>query len=818
MTSSEHFQQLEALFHELEAATPEARAERLAQIQAENPALHDELLGLLEAPNTLLRDEQALDRMASEGGLAAALDRQQDPERIGPYCLGAKLGEGGMGRVYLAEQREPVRRQVALKLLRHGFDSDEARARFRAERQALAILEHPNIARVLDAGSTDDGRPWFAMEYIDGQPITRWATEQGLDLKARIRLLLPVCDAIQHAHRKGLIHRDLKPSNLLVVDTPEGPQVKVIDFGIARQLDLGEDERSQVTRLGELVGTPEYMSPEQASLGEIDIDTRSDVYALGLVLYELLVGELPHTGAELRKLGIEAMCRTIREADTPRPSRVRSATLDEGTLNWRSRLKGDLDSVLLKALAKDRERRYGSASELADDLRRYLDDEPVLAQPPSLRYRAGKFIRRHRWPVSAAALVALALIAGTIIASHGLIQARLALAESEASLAEAELYGKITNAYADALQRLFGQSEDVQATTEALLAQLEERTADWQNDPENASLASFAIGRHFISRNDYQSAKAAFEPWLQEGYGEDLLKSFGWQLLGFSYRYTGEAELALQAFRQAAALSPPNRANRPGTSSRLVQIALLSGEAEDYEIARTALRNLLASEELEAEGRIGVLNSSFQLEADAGNAEAAYAAMREAVDIIDAYPALPLAGRDTNRINLARLELFQRQDFDAVQSQLDALRSGEHAVKGESRESARVLEIEGVLRRFQGRSDEAVAALEAALPLYERYAGASSSDTLRAWMELLVTRLERGEMELARQALEPIASHARGPEERALLLASAYLALAEGRRGDAETTLANERLGEEARRRFAYLRHHVEFLEQQLAD
>src|SRR6056297_249779 len=338
MSKLEHFQRLEQLFHELEQLGADQRAVRLAELADAEPELHPALLRMLDDSTAVDQGERLIDDLIDFAGQVTG-EAPRDPEQIGPYRLKQLIGEGGMGRVYLAEQSEPVRRRVALKLTRRGLDTDDAAARFRAERQALAVLEHPNIARVFDAGATEGGRPWFAMEYIDGVPITRWAAAKGLNLRQRIELLLPVCEAVQHAHAKGLVHRDLKPSNIIVVDDGGIGRPIVIDFGIARVANLSLDERTQATRIGELVGTPEYMSPEQAALGEIDIDTRSDIYSLGLVLYELLVGQLPLSSEQLRQLGFQAMCQAIREGDTPRPSRAPTSSIDSGTLTWRSRLK-----------------------------------------------------------------------------------------------------------------------------------------------------------------------------------------------------------------------------------------------------------------------------------------------------------------------------------------------------------------------------------------------------------------------------------------------------------------------------------------------
>lgn len=812
MPSTDQFQRLEQLFHELESLADEQRSRRLHELSQSEPELYRALLRLLEDSTRVGHGEQLIDELID---VAGEVNREgpRDPEQIGPYRLRELIGEGGMGRVYLAEQSEPVRRRVALKLTRRGLDSNDAVARFRAERQALAVLEHPNIARVFDAGSTEGGRPWFAMEYIDGVPITRWAADKGLDLHQRIQLLLPVCEAVQHAHSKGLIHRDLKPSNILVIDDGGIGRPMVIDFGIARVVDLNLDERTRATRIGELVGTPEYMSPEQAALGEIDIDTRSDIYTLGLVLYELLVGELPLSGQQLRRLGFQAMCQAIREGDTPRPSRGPSGMADDATLTWRSRLKGDLDSVLLKALAKDRDHRYGTAAALADDLRRYLSNEPVLAQPPSLRYRAAKFIRRHRLPVTAAAMTSIALLVGAVMATHGMLQARAALAVAEANLAESELNRNITNAYADAMQRLFGASEDIEWMTTQLIAQAQERHMNAAENPGMSALVNFAIGRHFLSRNDYRSARAVFEPWLQEEYGDQQLRVFGWQLLGFAYRYTEDPELALAAFRRSAELDDPARSDRVGSASRLTQIALLSREPADIERARAQLERLIVSNDSPTL-RISLLNSLQQLENGLGHWDASHAAMRRTVEIIDQNPGIELAGRDTNRLNLAMFELYNRQDFDAVQAQLDALRQGEHAIKGESRESARALEIEGILRRLQGQPEAGRAALEQALPLFERYAGTQTQMYLRAEFELIITLLDLGRLDEAKARLDAALQRREGAPHQYLTMAEAYVALKESGAEAAREVLEARDFDETWAERGDFSRFHITKLRQ----
>ena len=355
-----------------------------------------------------------------------------ESRRIGPYRIARLLGEGGMGTVFEAEQLEPVHRKVALKLIKHGMDSNQVLARFESERQALALMNHPNIARVLDMGSTDDGRPYFVMDYVAGLPITDYCDLHRLGTKARLELLLQVCDAVQHAHQKGIIHRDIKPSNVLVTAETGSPMVKVIDFGVAKAIAQRLTERTLFTEVGQFIGTPAYISPEQAEMTGLDVDTRTDVYSLGVLAYELLTGVLPFDAKELRDAAFSEMVRRIREEEAPRASGRLTTLGDVSSLALRRRtspgglagqLRGDLDWILMRALEKDRTRRYATASELAADIRRHLSNEPVLAGPPSVTYRVGKFVRRHRLGVATAGLVGVAILLGLGGTTFGMARA-----------------------------------------------------------------------------------------------------------------------------------------------------------------------------------------------------------------------------------------------------------------------------------------------------------------------------------------------------------------------------------------------------------
>jgi len=407
----------------LEIQRPEARVAYLDDVCGQKTSLPARVDALLDSHQEDTFLESAVIR--ARPAIVDEIPITEGPgARIGRYKLLQQIGEGGCGTVFMAEQEEPVRRRVALKVIKLGMDTKSVVARFEAERQALAMMDHSNIARVLDAGATDSGRPYFVMELVKGIPITRFCNEGNLTIRQRLDLFIPVCQAIQHAHQKGIIHRDIKPSNILVTlhDTTAVP--KVIDFGIAKAIEGKLTDATLFTAFEQFIGTPAYMSPEQAQLSGLGIDTRSDIYSLGVLLYELLTDQTPFDARELMLQGLDAIRRTIVEVEPPRPS-TRLSTLGDDPLKATAKtygadnlklatlVRGDLDWIVMKCLEKDRSRRYETANGLASDITRHLTNEPVVARPPSVTYRFQKAYQRNKVSFVVAALIAVILVVAT---------------------------------------------------------------------------------------------------------------------------------------------------------------------------------------------------------------------------------------------------------------------------------------------------------------------------------------------------------------------------------------------------------------------
>jgi serine/threonine protein kinase len=491
---------------------------------------------------------------------------------IGRYKLLQKIGEGGWGVVYMAEQEHPVRRRVALKVIKLGMDTKNVIARFEAERQALALMDHPNIARVLDADATDSGRPYFVMELVRGIKITEYCDQNHLDTPRRLDLFIQICHAIQHAHQKGIIHRDIKPSNVLVTLHDGVPVPKVIDFGISKATETRLTDKTLFTAFAQFIGTPAYMSPEQAEMSGLDIDTRSDIYSLGVLLYELLTGKTPFDGKELLASGVDEMRRTLREREPSRPS-ARLGSIQGQELTWTaecrhadpgklvSLLRGDLDWVVMKALEKDRRRRYETANGLAMDIERYLSNEPVLARPPSRLYRFRKLVRRNQVVFTAAAAVTAALVIGLGVSTWMFFREREARRRAVAAeQQQAGLRQEAERARANEAE-LRRQAEVREKITQAALLVSQDRLNEADNLLDGISLAQptvegaavfRAVGEWHALENRWKKAADRFGALLR------INQLDGWDVCTLDYLECGPSLIELgdidgyERFRQAA--------------------------------------------------------------------------------------------------------------------------------------------------------------------------------------------------------------------------------------------------------------------------
>jgi serine/threonine protein kinase/tetratricopeptide (TPR) repeat protein len=636
-----------------------AEVERLLRARAEMGSFHE---APRQTPTTADEEPSSvLESLAPELGPTALEQLQQALDavssyplaegpgsRIGAYKLLEQIGEGGFGIVFLAEQQEPLRRKVALKVLKPGMDTRQVVARFEAERQALALMDHPNIAHVFDGGATPTGRPYFVMELVKGVPLTRYCDHNELTVRQRLELFVSVCQAVQHAHQKGIIHRDLKPSNVLVTSHDGVPVVKVIDFGIAKATGQSLTDKTLFTHFAQMVGTPLYMSPEQAGMSGLDVDTRSDIYSLGVVLYELLTGTTPFDHQRLREVSYDELRRIIREEEPPRPSTRVSTLAQAGTTASAQRrsdprglsrlFRGELDWIVMRALEKDRNRRYESASAFAADVQRFLNDEPVLACPPSAGYRLRKFVRRNKGPVLAGSIFVLLLAVGIVGTTTGWVRAVRERNQKDAALRDVVEESKAKEEARQRAEQMGRQARQaLNSTTHEMIEDLLGRQVRL-TDRHRAFL------KKVLAQHTAFAAARADDPAGRHAKAE------GYFNVGQIRHSLGEFKEAEVAYREAAALQKKLADEFPTLAEYRYDLGLTynnlgslldeigrSKEAEKaYRDGLAIRRKLVADFPKRPEFRhelTASYNSLGRLLGDTGRLEEAEAAYRDALDI-----------------------------------------------------------------------------------------------------------------------------------------------------------------------------------------
>jgi len=670
---------------------------------------------------------------------------------IGPYHLLQKIGVGGMGEVWAAEQQKPIHRRVALKLIKAGMDTRQVITRFESERQALAMMDHPAIAKVFDAGETDDGRPYFVMELVQGIPITSYCDRNRLTTAERLELFRHVCEGVQHAHQKAIIHRDLKPSNILVAVQDGKPVPKIIDFGVAKATAQSLTEQTMYTELGLLIGTPEYMSPEQAEMSGQNVDTRTDVYSLGAILYELLIGALPFDPKELRRAGFDEIRRKIREEEPPKPS-TRLGTMGEASMvsaqNRRTefpalirQIRGDLDWITMKALEKDRTRRYGTPMEIAADIERYLNHQPVVARPPGTLYRTVKFVRRHRLGVGVACALAVLLLAFSVTTA---VQSRRIARERTRAEEEAARANSINAFLLDTLgsaNPIEGRGKDV-TVLEALKAATEKIAAAFPGQPVVEGEVRTVLGITYLRLGDYQEAETLLREALRILEGslgpEDLGLAATLNGLGILRQERGDYAEAETFQRRALAIlrktHPDDDADVLSSQSNL---ALLLQDMGKYAEAEDLMRRTLATDrKLLGNDNVNVavdLCNLGNLLVKSGNYGESEPLLREAEAIFQSndYPGLYVVKGNIGELLTRKGEAGAAEPILAEALEMGLKTSGEN-----NQDVAKIRGKYGACLIQLRQYDKAEKQLLAALPVLEKSLGLEDGATQRVIQSL----------------------------------------------------------------------------------